>query len=50
MVDTMRPEDDVAAARGVLKVEPVLPQDKVVAYGAVDDESCDRPRDVPRHP
>jgi hypothetical protein len=24
----MRPEDDVAAARNVLEVEPVLPRDK----------------------
>jgi hypothetical protein len=28
MVDAMRPEDDVVAARGVLEVEPVLPQEK----------------------
>jgi hypothetical protein len=28
MVDAMRPEDDVVAARGVLEVEPVSPQDK----------------------
>jgi hypothetical protein len=28
MVEMMRPEDDVAAARGVLEVGPVLPQDK----------------------
>jgi hypothetical protein len=28
MVDAMRPEDDVVAARGVLEVEPVLPRDK----------------------
>jgi hypothetical protein len=28
MVDAMRPEDDVAAARGVLEVEPVLLRDK----------------------
>jgi hypothetical protein len=28
MVDAMRPEDDVVAARGVLEVEPVLLRDK----------------------
>jgi hypothetical protein len=28
MVDAMRPKDDVAAARGVVDVEPVLPRDK----------------------
>jgi hypothetical protein len=26
MVDAMRPEDDVVAARGVLEVEPVSPR------------------------
>jgi hypothetical protein len=29
MVDAMRPEDDIAAARGVLEVEPMLPRDKL---------------------
>jgi hypothetical protein len=28
MVDAMRPEDDVVAARDVLEVEPVLPRGK----------------------
>jgi hypothetical protein len=28
MVNAMRPKDDVAAARGVVDVKPVLPQDK----------------------
>jgi hypothetical protein len=28
MIDAMRPEDDVVAARGVLEVEPMLPQGK----------------------
>jgi hypothetical protein len=28
MVDTMRPEDDVAAVRSVLEVEPMLLRDK----------------------
>jgi hypothetical protein len=28
MVDAMRPENDIVAARGVLKVGPVLPRDK----------------------
>jgi hypothetical protein len=28
MVDAMRPKEDVAAARGVVEVEPVLPRDK----------------------
>jgi hypothetical protein len=32
MVDAMRPEDDVAAARGVLEVELVLPRDEVAAH------------------
>jgi hypothetical protein len=50
MVDAMRPEDDVAAACGVLEVEPVLPQDEVAAQGVVDDEPCNKPRDVPRNP
>jgi hypothetical protein len=65
MVDAMRPEDDYTAARGILEVEPVWPQDKVAAHGVVDDEPRDgtrgigevvdeecrnEPRDVLRHP
>jgi hypothetical protein len=50
MVDAMRPEDDVAAARSVLEEEPVWPQDEVAAHEVVDDEPRDEPRDVPRHP
>jgi hypothetical protein len=46
----MRPENDVAAARGVLEVEPVLPQDEGTAHGVVIDERRDEPRDVLRHP
>jgi hypothetical protein len=30
MVDAMRPEDDVVAARGVVDVENVLPRDKLL--------------------
>jgi predicted carbohydrate-binding protein with CBM5 and CBM33 domain len=42
MVDVVRPEDDVMAARGVLEVELVLPQDEVAAHGVVDDETARR--------
>jgi hypothetical protein len=28
----------------------VWPQDEVAAHEVVDDEPCDGPRDVPRHP
>jgi hypothetical protein len=35
---------------GVAEVELMWPQDKVAAHGVVDDEPCDEPRDVPRHP
>jgi hypothetical protein len=42
MVDAMRPEDDIVAARGVLEVEPVLPQEEVAAHGVVDDEPARR--------
>jgi hypothetical protein len=42
MVDAMRPEDDVVAARVVLEVELVLPQDEVAAHGVVDDETARR--------
>jgi hypothetical protein len=42
MVDTVRPEDDVMAARSVLEVEPVLPQYEVAAHGVVDDETARR--------
>jgi hypothetical protein len=37
MVDAVRPEHDVAAARGVLEVEPVLPREEVATHGVVDD-------------
>jgi hypothetical protein len=32
------------------EVEPVWPQDEVVAHGVVDNEMHDEPRDVSRHP
>jgi hypothetical protein len=65
MVDAMRPEDDVAAARGVLEVVaarqvvathgvaevvPVWLQDEFAAHRVVDDELRDEPCDVSRHP
>jgi hypothetical protein len=40
----------VVTTHGVAEVEPAWPQDEVAAHGVVDDEPCDRPRDVPRHP
>jgi hypothetical protein len=40
----------VVATHGVAEIEPVWPQDEVAAHGVVDDEPCDEPRDVPRHP
>jgi hypothetical protein len=40
----------VVATHGVAEVEPVWPQEEVTAHGVVDDESHDKPRDVPRHP
>jgi hypothetical protein len=40
----------VVATHSVAEVEPVWPQEEVVAHGVVDDEPRDGPRDVPRHP
>jgi hypothetical protein len=40
----------VVTTYGVAEVNPVWPQDEVVAHGVVDDEPCDGLRDVPRHP
>jgi hypothetical protein len=40
----------VVTTHSMAEVEPVWPQDEVAAHGVVDDEPCDGPRDVPRHP
>jgi hypothetical protein len=40
----------VVAMHDVAEVEPVWPQDEVVAHGVVDNEPRAKPRDVPRHP
>jgi hypothetical protein len=40
----------VIATHDVDEVELVWPQDEVAAHRVVDDEPCDEPRDVPRHP
>jgi hypothetical protein len=40
----------VVTTHGVAEVELAWPQDEIAAHGVVDDEPCDGPRDVPRHP